>query len=1302
MKSQGQIKKTIRTLALTIAALGIVAATAQAAPAPAPKTAWKMLAVSAPTNLPPNQSEVQRVIVEAEGGTFTLSRKVGDGEGTPVTANGVLNVEKDNPVAKIVSGSYEVGARVTGNGIPAETTILSCSADCVTAGSNVTLSNAPESPASGTANRVVKVFTTKLSAVTGTAQVGDLITGTGIAPRTFVTEVGAGTLTTTKATTADYVSGTISFVVSGVSSPASFNASAAELQAALEASPSFAPGSFTVSGGPGGDAEHPYFIAYGGPFADQDVEQFSSDASALVGEHKIVRSFTTVPGGPGTGVVVVIPANIGAKASFGQTTVTVGPLPAGIVTSGPAKGKEWECPGSEAGQSSVTCVTTRPVGALSPNPNVLNVPVEVQAGAPFTASSEVRISGAGDPTGDVFELPFVVSNQPATFGLAAMWAGAYEADGSNSVQAGGHPYSAASYFMVNTVRTKSGAISPAADPHGVIVDLQPGFVGNPMVTKRCPQALVADNRNLTEVDCNREMSIGYLSPYVGTVEESINFEEQRLYNNVPPKGYPAAFSSRLVLPLQTILASVRSDGDYGVRLTASNNANYQKLFGAFAAFEGVPREGTGQALLSNPTACTEQKRKTPVVSLEADAWQKVGEFVSAPDVPVEPVAGCEALEFHPGFTFQPSTTTGSSPTGITARLHLPTAGLTDPARLAEPQLKRTVAKLPSGLVLNPSGARGLQACSEAQIGYMGDGFELPNPMRFTEDSPSCPDGSKLGTVEVLTPLLADPLVGHVYLAAQDKNPFNSTLAVYLVIDDAKSGITMKLPGEVSTDPVTGQITTTFDYSPQLAFEDLILRFPGGGPRSSFATPEVCGRYETKGTWTPWSAPESGPPAQTSDGFDVSGNCAGSAGARPFSPRFEAGTGNPIAGGYAPLVIKVDRKDGEQELRQLNFTLPPGVTGKLAGIPYCSDGQIAAAAGKTGKEEKASPSCPGASRLGSVDTASGVGSEPFHVSGDVYLAGPYKGAPVSSVVITPALAGPFDLGNVVVRAPIYVDPETAQLTVRSDPIPTILKGIPLKVRSVAISVDRGQFGLNPTNCEVMSASAAIVSSDGATANPSNRFQVGNCDALRFAPKLKLRLKGGTRRNANPALTATLTQAPGQANIARVSVALPHSEFLDQRHIKTICTRVQFAANQCPKGSIYGSAEAISPLLDAPLTGPAYLRSSNNKLPDLVIALRGPDYLPIEVNLVGRIDSFKGGIRNSFELVPDAPVSKFVLKMQGGKKGLLVNSTNICRGKHRAKVKMAGQNGKLHNFNPPLQAQCKKKKKRRAGGHKRGKR
>jgi hypothetical protein len=584
---------------------------------------------------------------------------------------------------------------------------------------------------------------------------------------------------------------------------------------------------------------------------------------------------------------------------------------------------------------------------------------------------------------------------------------------------------------------------------------------------------------------------------------------------------------------------------------------------------------------------------------------------------------------------------------------------------------------------------------------------MPTPIRFDEAPVTCPEASRLGTVDVSSPLLEEELHGTIYLGAQEENPFHSLIALYLVVESERFGVTLKLPGEVVPDPSTGQLTATFDDNPQLPFEDLTLHFRGGGPRSQLATPELCGSYATAGALTPWSA-ESDSPTEAAQieegGFQINsgpggGACATSPPGLPFSPGFDAGTTSTQAGAYAPLVIKIARNDGEQELTHLDFTLPPGVTAKLAGVSYCPDAAIDAAAGKSGKAEQTDPSCPASSQIGTVDTAAGVGSEPIHVAGRVYLAGPYGGAPLSSVVITPAVAGPFDLGNVVVRAPLFVNPETAQITARSEEIPHILKGIPLKLRSVEIKVDRQGFSLNPTNCDPMTVGSSMSGLDGATASPSSRFQVGGCQALPFKPRLQLRVIGKTNRNAKPRLKAVLTTKPGEAGIRRAQVNLPHSEFLEQNHIRTVCTRVQFAAGDgngsaCPKGSIYGRAKAWTPLLDHPLEGYVYLRSNGGerKLPDLVAALDGQ----IDIALWGKVDSGPNkGIRNTFEVVPDAPVSRFVLEMSGGKKGLLVNSENLCsrKAKRQAIVRLTGQNGKIRAFKPLVANRCRKPGKRK---------
>jgi hypothetical protein len=1301
------------TLALT--AFGALVAVAQGA-----TPAWKVLAVTGPTNLPPKQSEVQQITVEAEGGSFTLAQVTATGTGTPVVNSGHLALTSGSTSATIVDGAFEVGVKISGTNLAVGTTVVSCTPDCVTAGSVLTLSAA----ATGTnANRKVSIFTKELAGVsveTGAFHVGDEISGTAfrssLEPGTRITAVGPGTLTISQYP-AETLGVKMNLTASESTAAIAYNASAAAMQSALEALPFVGPGGVSVSGGPGGDAAHPYTVAFGGSLAERNVSEFEAVGSGL-GPHGSIHVSTVVPGGPGTGEIAIFPVNVGGAATNGVPvpTVEMGPLPEGIVVSGAAKGNGWTCTTAPDARSITCSDSTAPVSALK-SASVIRLPVEVQNPTPLTSSVPVSVSGGGAATSGSYSMPVVVSAQPAEAGIQALWAGAFDEDGREFTQAGGHPYSAATDFLLNTIRLTNGTIAPAGegkqgwDLKEVQIDLPPGFLGNPLVTSRCPQSLLAEIFSGPTPACNpSEMGVGELEPVAplfGRGEHPFP-----IFNDVPVFGSLAEFTTRVVGPIQSLIGSVRSEGDFGVRISAPNVPTVDKLYGTYGVLQGRPTGGQGKAFLVYPTDCAQQRQEQaegrgPLTAITVSSWQKPTAATRS-TAPQPLLQGCQALTESwlgigpepkkPSLEFQPTDTTGSSGTGAVARLHIPQEGLSpaekpgERERLATSALKKAVVTLPAGLTVNPSSANGLEACTEAQIGYRGSDFPSPNPIRFNDDPVRCPDGSKLGTVEATSPAAESPLQGTIYLAAQEENPFHSLLALYLVIDSPRFGVRVKLAGEVKLDPDSGQLTATFDNNPQLPVEDLNLTFRGGR-RAELATPEVCGHYATTSALTPWSA-EHGEAAQVSEpGFDVRRGCASSSSSRAFSPSFEAGTVDPKAGAYSPLVIKVNRNDGEQELTKLDFTLPLGVTAKLAGVPYCPDSAIATAAARAGKAETANPSCPSASQIGTVDTGAGVGGEPIHVGGKVYLAGPYKGAPLSAVVVSPAVAGPFDLGTVVIRTPLNVNLQTAQITAESDPIPTILKGIPLKIRSVAIKIDRSSFSLNPTNCEPMSVKATLSGSSGATTKPSKRFQVGGCKQLKFKPGLKISLKGATKRAGHPALKAVLTypKKAGYANIARAQVGLPHSEFLDQGNLNKVCKQADLRAGTCPRSSIYGHAKAWTPLLEKPLAGPVYLGVGfGYKLPALVADLNGQ----IRILLVGRVDTTKRhGIRNTFEVVPDAPVSRFELRMKGGKKyGLLENSENICRKPQRASALFTAQNGLVDHLTPKIGNSCKKRQKK----------
>jgi hypothetical protein len=867
-------------------------------------------------------------------------------------------------------------------------------------------------------------------------------------------------------------------------------------------------------------------------------------------------------------------------------------------------------------------------------------------------------------------------------------------------QAGAHP-DLRTVFRLNTNPDGSTA---GGTPKDLEIALPKGLIGAPTAVPTCPLATVI--QPIGE-PCPRETMVGKVtaSLYLG-----LPFTVTKLVYNIKPyPGEPAAFAFNALYPVR-LDTYVRTDGDYGVTASATNLTEAANVVASDLTLWGVPADHQGSGpesttggeiffgsplpgaerrpFLTNPTECSGSPLSS---SITVDSWQHPGVTTPPVDYSLGDITGCDQLKFEPTIESQPTTNRADSPSGLAFDLNIPQNE--DPDGDATSHLRDAMVRFPPGLTVNPASANGLAACSLAQVGMSADGQSDGRPVQ-------CPDASKLGTVVAVSPAIDHPLPGSLYLATQGENPFGSLLATYLVIEDPLSGILVKLAGRVEPDPTTGQLTVIFEKNPQLPVEDLSLHL-FKGDHAALKTPGGCGTYTTNSTMTPWSAP-SIPASTPQSSFAITagpsgGACLDAGAQAPNQPTFSAGTLNPTAGTYSPFVMKLTRADGTQPLKAIDATLPKGLLARLAGTPYCPDAALAAAAARSGKAEQASPSCPAASQVGSVTVGTGAGPDPFYAAGKAYLAGPYKGAPVSLAVVTPALAGPFDLGTVVVRSALSVDPITAQVHAISDPFPTILQGIPLDIRSIALNIDKPNFTLNPTSCEPASVLGGATSIFTQTVAFSQPFQVGDCARLRFSPSVTLALKGRTRRAGNPALTATINYPKGgqYANIAKTAVLLPKTEFIDNRHISNPCTRAQFNENACPAKSILGIATAYSPLLEQPLTGPVYFRSNGGEreLPDMVVDLNGQ----IRVTLVGFIDSVgkkgaeKRRTRTRFLSVPDAPVSKFVLRLYGGKRGLIQNSVNLCRHPGFASVQMEAQNGNLGDFDTPFAAQCAKSKK-----------
>jgi hypothetical protein len=781
---------------------------------------------------------------------------------------------------------------------------------------------------------------------------------------------------------------------------------------------------------------------------------------------------------------------------------------------------------------------------------------------------------------------------------------------------------------------------------------------------------------------------------------SVTLPAAEVFNIVPQQGEPARFGFSVAGNDVFLEAGIAWSGDYHefftihvakLELGGIPGLEVARILKNRLVFDGRAGNGT---FITTPSTC-HNPAEAPFqhiysTYLRADSYEESdpsfpngSPFIESELPPHTMPIECGSVPFKPSVSVNPNTTQTDSPHGPAVAVDVPFEP--SPTKQSNSNLRTARVTLPQGMGLNPSAANGLQACTDAQLG------------KGTANPVACPAPSKIGTVSIDTPPLPDgSLTGNVYLGQQlSRDPTSGNeYRIFVDAESARYGISARLIGNVSANPQTGQLTTTFAENPQVPFSSFQLKFDGG-PKATLTSPPTCGPNTTTSQMTPWSG---NPDATPKGGFTLTtapggGACAKTLAARPFAPSFAAKTTNPKGGAYSQFNVNIARSDGNQELKGVNVDLPPGMTAKLAGVRYCPAAAIAAATAAGGTSEQAKSSCPAGSLIGSATVDAGSGPSSLRIEGKAFLAGPYNGAPLSLVVVTPATAGPFDLGTVVVRVALHVDPETAQIHAVSDPIPHVFGGALLDIRSIAVHVNRKQFALNPTNCSPMAVGATLLGGGADPTNPaafssdpvSVPFQVSGCDALGFKPKLYLRLFGGTHRAKSPKLRAVLKAREGDANISRVAVSLPHALFLKQSSLSKICTRVQFAANACPKESIYGFARAFTPLLDKPLEGPVYLRSSSNPLPDLVAALNGQ----VDIDLVGRIDSVHGGIRTTYDVVPDVPVSKFVLTVRGGKRGLLVNSRNLCQKRVKAIVRIKAQNGKKANQRPKLRTPCRRK-------------
>jgi hypothetical protein len=1020
---------------------------------------------------------------------------------------------------------------------------------------------------------------------------------------------------------------------------------------------------------------------------------------------------------------VLTATNVGGASTNGETVVFREALPAHIVVEEtvsrqerharlPGEAGEPEmpvtCSGEERGATEVVCEysgVVKPGGILT-----LSVDVTLEPGVASSVVDYAEVEGGGAPravTTEPTTMPNTVNGAVPSFGLHAFGIAVYGPGGAADVQAGGHPESLVSSIALNSLLHPSEDQPFAAryqamvEPKTEVVNLPLGVVGDALAAPTCSETRVHGVGELAvgeaEPACPFDSKVGAVQ-----IEGGGEVQPKPILNVAPEAGYPAEFGFEIAGTIVLLRARVLpSPSGYvlSVAVPSIPRAEALRVTGITLMFYGDPAQvdGTGAtraAMFTNPTDCT----SGPLyASLEMNSWVDPAHWVQGDATmyeasPTKALTGCDLLQFNPQLSLNPERTQADEPSGQEVHLSVPQTGNVAPV-LATPDLRDATLTLPPGVAASPAVASGLLACQERgpegiELGSgdtsaheAGEGEEITADGLPSVSPGHCPNASRLGDVEVSTPVLPQPLRGHLFLAqplcggpgaapCSEADVARGQLApVYLEV--AGSGVVVKLKGQVSVSPVNGQLTAGFDENPQFPFDSLKISLYGGS-RAPLANPQTCGPATVFAQLLPWSAPESGAVASPFATVSVTGCSAGG-----FSPSFLAQTTSALAGSYSPFQLTLTRKDGEPNLSSVSVSMPPGLLGSLANVTQCPE--PAASQG----------SCAANSLIGHVQVAAGSGSTPFWTSGNVFLTGPYRGAPFGLSIVVPTVAGPFRLagnngaGSEVVRAAIHVNPTTAAISVSSDPIPQIVDGVQLRLKAMNISIDREGFIFNPTDCAQQQLSANVGSQlEGGAAGPSatvtSPFAVTGCKNLPFQPQFTASTDGQTSK-ANGASLKVKIGSPGigQASLAKVDLTIPSILPSRLTTLQKACTEAQFNANPagCPAASNIATATVHTPLLNSPLTGPVYFVSHGGAaFPDTEMVLQGEG---VTLILDGHTQITKGVTYSRFESVPDAPFTSFEFNAPEGPYSIFAANGNLCQNEVRMLTKLVAQNGAVIN-------------------------